>query len=197
MTRVDTQMTAAPHMTHKAPAVLRTILALVMLAAAFVIVLAAGLPERAAYTGDSFSGLIPIAPEIGAQAPGFTAATLDGGSVTLAALRGRMVILNFWATWCGPCRVEMPDLQSLYNRAAGNLSIVAVNQGESAETVGAWADELGLTLTIVLDQTQELTRLYHVRGLPSTIVIAPDGVITHIFYGIADLTTLAAAVGIE
>ncbi len=197
MTRVDTQMTAAPRTTHKAAAVLRTIIALVMLVAAFVIVLAAGLPERAAYTGTSFTGLIPIAPEIGAQAPGFTAATLDGGSVTLAARRGRTVVLNFWATWCGPCRVEMPDLQSLYKRAAGSIPIIAVNQGESPETVRAWADELGLTLTVVLDQTQELTRLYHVRGLPSTYVIAPDGIITHIFYGAVDLAALAAAVGIE
>lgn len=190
-------MTPTPSTIHKASAVLRTLTALAALAVAFAIVLVAGLPERAVYTGTSFSGLIPIAPEIGAQAPGFTAATLAGETLSLAALRGRTVVLNFWATWCGPCRAEMPDLQSLYNRAAGSIPIIAVNQGESPETIRAWADELGLTLTIALDRTQELTRLYHVRGLPSTVVIAPDGIITHIFYGAADLAALAAAVGIE
>ncbi|MCB9454250.1 MAG: TlpA family protein disulfide reductase [Anaerolineaceae bacterium] len=172
----------------------RTLMAFVALVAAAVIVIAAGLPERADYTGESLFGTIPIAPEIGAQAPGFTADTLDGETITLGALRGQTVIVNFWATWCGPCRLEMPELQALYAGADGTLRILAVNLGEAPGAIRQWVDELGLTFTIVIDPAQDIAQLYHLRGQPSTYVIAPDGIITHIFYGPADLVALAEAV---
>jgi peroxiredoxin len=176
---------------------LRLLIALAALAAAVVIVIAAGLPERADYTGNGSFGLIPIAPEVGAQAPDFTVETLDGETVTLAGLRGQTVVLNFWATWCGPCRVEMPDLQAFADRAGETVRLIAINQGEAPETVRQWAAELGLTFPIGLDPAGEAARPYHLRGLPSTYIIAPDGTITRIFYGPADQAALAVAAGIE
>lgn len=152
------------------------------------LVVSAGLPQRAAFTGQ-FTGELeigqrPIAPEIGAQAPSFSAPTLDAGSLTLSALQGEPVILNFWATWCVPCRVEMPELQQLYNQYQdAGLHVVAINMGETQTAIDRWVAEFDLTFDVVLDENQALPALYHLRGQPSTYVIAPDGVITHIFYG--------------
>src|SRR5688572_5558022 len=82
-------------------------------AVALAVLIAAGLPQRAAYSGQILPNGQIVAPEIGATAPTFFAPTLNG-SVDLAELRGAPVIINFWATWCVPCRVEMPELQALH-----------------------------------------------------------------------------------
>lgn len=181
-------------MTHKAPAVLRTILALVMLAAAFVIVLAAGLPERAAYTGDSFSGLIPIAPEIGAQAPGFTAATLDGGSVTLAALRGRMVILNFWATWCGPCRREIPDFVEIYGKyKEKGLEIVGVSLDDGGwDDVNPYLQKTKINYHIVVGDGKLAMAYGNIQAIPTTFIVDKQGNIVDRHVGLMTKAQLEA-----
>ncbi|MBZ0274952.1 MAG: TlpA family protein disulfide reductase [Anaerolineae bacterium] len=169
---------------------------IVVLAAAGLVVIAAGLPERSAYTGETLVSGLVIAPELNAYAPDFTADVLDGAPVTLSALRGTPVILNFWATWCGPCRVEMPDLQALYAaHQADGLRILAVNLGETPAAMRPWRDELGLTFDLLLDPQGDIAGMYHLRGQPSTYVIAPDGIITHIFYGPTTQTALEAALG--
>ncbi|MEO8395104.1 MAG: TlpA disulfide reductase family protein, partial [Chloroflexota bacterium] len=102
-------------------------------ATAFALLFAAGLPNRAAYTGQILANGQVVAPEIGAFAPPIDAPTLDG-TVDLAQLRGTPVIINFWATWCVPCRVEMPELQA-YHQAHPAARVLAVNLGESRRLI--------------------------------------------------------------
>jgi peroxiredoxin len=158
--------------------------ALVCFGLAAAIVVNAGLPERATFTGLIRPGERPIAPEIDALAPPFQAQTADGDTLNLSDLRGQPVILNFWATWCEPCRVEMPELQAVYEaHQADGLRVVGINLGEAREDVLDWRDQLGLTFDLVLDPAGEITARYYLRGQPTTFVISREGVITHIFYG--------------
>ncbi len=165
--------------------------ALVCLAAALALVIAAGLPDRAAYSGEILPNGQAVAPEIGALAPPWHAQTLDGG-VDLQQLRGKPVVINFWATWCIPCRVEMPELQA-FHEAHPSVPVLAVNLGESRSLIVDWVTQLGLTFDIVLDPAQAIANLYRLRGQPSTYVVSPGGVITAIFYGPTTRQSLEAA----
>ena len=164
------------------------------LLAASALVFAAGLPDRAAFTGRIDATGTRIAPEMGAQAPPFSAVLADGSTFALADQRGRAVVLNFWATWCGPCRDEMPELEALQRAYAGRgLVVVGVNTGEALEDVLDWRDNYALTFPLALDAAGEINRLYAVRGQPETFVIAPNGEIVQIYFGPATRTTLEAA----
>jgi peroxiredoxin len=169
--------------------------AVICLVTAFVILVSLGLPERAEYTGVMIPGELPIAPEINAAAPPFELDSLTGQPVTLAALRGNPVIINFWATWCEPCRVEMPDIEAVYQSyQQQGLHILAVNLGETPGMVQRWVDTFGLTFDILLDRSQQIAALYQLRGQPSTYVISPGGIITQIFFGPTTQDSLKAAI---
>lgn len=155
--------------------------ALLCFAGALALLIAAGLPQRAPYSGQVLSDGQIIAPEIGAFAPDFSAPTLDG-QVQLTKLHGQPAIVNFWATWCVPCRVEMPKLQA-FHEAHPNVNVLAVNLGERRDLVVDWVRRLKLNFAIVLDADGSIAGEYRLRGQPSTYVISPDGVITSIFYG--------------
>lgn len=158
------------------------------------ILLAAGLPRRADYTGQFIASVGQVAPEVGSVAPPFTLPTLDEQTLNLLDLRGNPVIINFWATWCVPCRIEMPTLQSLYNeQQAAGLEIIGVNLGETPAAVQAWVNEFDLTFPIVLDTDRSIEAQYRLRGQPSTVVVAPDGTITAIFYGPVNESELRAS----
>jgi peroxiredoxin len=164
-------------------------LALLMLAS--WLLLRAGLPQRSDYTGINVAAIGRVAPEIGSLAPPIDALTLDGDGVTLQALRGQSVVINFWATWCVPCRREMPELQSLHEHTG--VRVLAVNLAESPAAIQQWVDEFDLTLTVVLDRNGQIAEQYRLRGQPSTYVVAPDGIITHIYYGATTEDALHAA----
>ena len=141
--------------------------------------------------------LVP-APEVGAVAPDFTLANLNGASVGLSELRGQVVLINFWATWCVPCRVEMPAIQARYND--GDFAVLAVNFDESAEKVRAFADELGLDFPILLDPGGKIQELYRVRGYPSSYFVDTNGVIQFIHIGEmsnADLDNYLPQLGLQ
>lgn len=157
--------------------------ALVALATAALIVIVGGLPERAAYTGWIANGQ-RIAPETGALAPSFSANTLNGETTTFEAVSGSPVIINFWATWCAPCRDEMPILQAFYetHRAAG-LRVLAVNLAEDRALIHAFVDEFDLTFDIIPDENREIAALYYFRAPPASYIISPQGMIIRIVYG--------------
>jgi len=118
------------------------------------------------------------APRPGFLAPDFELLTLEGETMRLSELRGKRVVLNFWATWCPPCRSEMPAFERAYQRYQDRgLIIVAVNEAEDPTAVAAFRNELGLTFPILLDSRMEVGEQYRVRFLPTTYFIAPDGTI--------------------
>jgi cytochrome c biogenesis protein CcmG/thiol:disulfide interchange protein DsbE len=137
------------------------------------------LPENLNPTGKS------PAARPGFAAPDFKLASLAEGQETLTAYRGKYVLLNFWASWCGPCRDETPDLQSFYEHAsADGLVVLGVNQQERPETARAFAEEFGMTYPTALDRSGEVSSAYGVgRGMPITFLIAPDGVIEQVVFG--------------
>jgi thiol-disulfide isomerase/thioredoxin len=160
-------------------------------AAAFCLLIWAGLPNRADYSGQDFGAIGYAAPEIGAPAPPFQLQTLAGDELDLLDLRGEPVIINFWATWCVPCQVEMPELQALHEDTG--VRILALNIGENPEIVTAWVQEYSLSFDILLDRDETVYALYRLRGLPSTYVLDADGIITAIFYGATNAAALTDA----
>jgi len=124
-------------------------------------------------------GALPPAPAVGHPAPNFTLTGLDGQTFTLSDLRGKPVVLNFWATWCPPCRAEMPELQAASERLAGEVAIIGVNQGENAQQVTDFTRSLGFTFPMPLDERMDVSRQYLVRNLPTTFFIDRDGIVRY------------------
>jgi cytochrome c-type biogenesis protein len=131
---------------------------------------------------------------IGASAPPFAARTVDGRAQVkgLADYRGSVVILNVWATWCEPCKAEMPTLERLYETFRPNgLKVVAVSIDETAsdDSVRAYARNMGLTFDILHDPQYTIEKAYQVVGYPSSYVIDRDGVVRKIWLGATDWTS--------
>lgn len=165
--------------------------AILLFSTAIILIISAGLPDRAEYVRVGVIGGELIAPVVGALAPPFALLNTDGQTVILADGESRATVVNFWATWCVPCEVEMPALQALYKRYEGRgLRVVGVNLGESASAVRAWADRLALTFPLVLDTDGRTASDYRLRGQPTTVIVAADGRIASIVYGPADLAAL-------
>ncbi len=117
-------------------------------------------------------------------APDFQTVTDTGESIHLSDLRGKVVILNFWATWCGPCRVEMPEFEKAYqNNQDRGFTILAVNNKESLEQVTGFRNELGLNFPMVMDFAGSIQDMYGVFSYPSTFVLNRDGVIVSRHFG--------------
>ena len=138
--------------------------------------------------------LFPV--QVGSQAPSFSAMTLDAmpAKRTLASYKGQTVLLNIWATWCTPCRVEMPSMQALHREYAPHgLRVVAVSVDESGTgtKIRAFVRELGLTFEVLHDPTGEIQRAYQLTGLPETFVIRPDGLIIKRVIGATDWYSMA------
>jgi len=110
-------------------------------------------------------------------APDFTLTTLSGTSLSLADLRGKVVLLNFWATWCGPCRKEMPAIEALYQRYKDQgLEVLAISLDKlSTAVVEAFVKEMGVTYRVALDPTWATARTYAVRAVPATFLIDRAG----------------------
>ncbi len=136
----------------------------------------AGSPQAVSTAGESRSDT--VAPNVGDPAPDFVLPTPDGRVVKLADLHGHPVLLNFWATWCGPCRQEMPELQAFYDdRHPKGLEIIAIDIQESAEDVAHYRQSLGINFPTVLDADGTVTRRYQIRGVPTPFFIDADGTI--------------------
>ncbi|HRN50513.1 MAG TPA: TlpA disulfide reductase family protein [Anaerolineales bacterium] len=123
-------------------------------------------------------------PVVGSPAPDFVLNNLQGEPVRLSELRGQPVLLNFWATWCGPCRQEMPTIQARYNQ--GGFAVLAVDFAESRQQVQGFLDEIGVDLPVLLDSDGSVQELYRVRGYPSTFFIDAQGIIR--FFHIGELS---------
>lgn len=130
---------------------------------------------------------------VGREAPAYAAATLAGDSISLASLRGRVALLNFWATWCAPCRHETPFLQALYEaREDDGLVIVgaSLDTGDARDQVRAFVEEYGVTYPILLDPQMRGMDAYRVLGLPATFLVDRDGILRWMRFGPVSETDL-------
>jgi peroxiredoxin len=146
--------------------VVASVLLLVLVA---VVIVQAMEPEQQ----DNLPGL-----GIGTKAPDFELKTLSGENVKLSDYRGKKVMLNFWATWCAPCKEEMPDMEEFYQQNGKEIEILAVNI-DPQFNVQQFVTEFGITFPILLDDKDEVNTMYQLLTIPTTYFIDEKGIIRH------------------
>ena len=144
---------------------------------AFLLLLALALPASA-------QGLKPWT---GGATPPLELGDVDGKLHRLADYRGKAILVNFWATWCGPCREEMPSMEALRVAMQGKPFVVlAVNVGEGARAARAFGDRMSLGFPLLLDRDTSVTRAWSARMLPASFLVGPDGAIRYSYLGAID-----------
>jgi len=115
-------------------------------------------------------------PAPGGPAPDFTLRTLDGKNLRLQEQRGKVVLVNFWATWCAPCRQEMPLLDQMYQKYKGaGFTLLGVNVDDDSKNAAAVAGKLGVNFPVLFDSDKTVSKLYDLNSMPSTLLIDRDG----------------------
>jgi peroxiredoxin len=115
--------------------------------------------------------------QLNKPAPDFELESISGQKVRISDLKGKVVLINFWATWCGPCRIEMPVFQSRFERSSEDFVILAVNQQDSQEAINSFMDELELTFDALLDVDGLVHSQFLVQGFPTTFLIDANGIL--------------------
>ncbi len=137
--------------------------------------LVAALPALAVRPGEGLTE-VPGHP----AAPGFRLPDLDGREHRLADYRGKVVVVNFWATWCPPCRAEMPSMERAWQRMKDrDMVMIAINMGEDEDTVFRFTADYPVTFPLLLDPATDTAGPWGVRGLPTTYVVDPEGRIVY------------------
>lgn len=123
-------------------------------------------------------------PEIGSVAPDFTLRSSTGKSLKLSEYRGRVVMINFWATWCSPCRQELPHLERLYGqyRKAGFM-LLGVSIDDHPKAAQAMARQLGVRFPVLFDSAKQVSKRYDVDAMPSTLIVDRDGRVQYLHRG--------------
>lgn len=119
-----------------------------------------------------------VGTEVGMQAPDFTLTNMNGEEVSLSDYQGQKVFLNFWASWCPPCKKEMPDMQKLHENYGDQLKILTVNIGESKSATANFMMQNKLNFTVLLDKNKSTAQNYLVRGIPTSYFLDENGEIT-------------------
>lgn len=136
--------------------------------------------ERETFAGRELVG----SPSIGLPAPNFELKSLKGDLIRLSDLQGKIILINFWATWCAPCRLEMASIQARADRYPTQLEVLAVNYDEPQDLVQSFVDELNLKFNVLLDPGAMVQSLYRVRGYPTTFLVDESGVVRFVHIGI-------------
>jgi peroxiredoxin len=154
----------------------------------FLLLLALALPASA-------QGLKPWS---GGATPPLELGDVDGKVHRLADYRGKAVLVNFWATWCGPCREEMPSMEALRVAMQGKPFVVlAVNVGEGARAARSFGEKMSLGFPLLLDRDTSTTRAWSARVLPASFVVGPDGTIRYSYLGAIDWASAEVRAAIE
>jgi peroxiredoxin len=158
------------------------------LRAALLLALALALPAAAQ----------PLKDWKGGAAPALELEDLEGRVQRLSDYRGRVVLVNFWATWCEPCREEMPSMERLRSALKGRpFEILAVNVGEGARVARGFADRMALGFPVLLDRDTRTTKSWGARILPASFVIGPDGAIRYSYLGALDWSDAQVKAALE
>jgi thiol-disulfide isomerase/thioredoxin len=136
------------------------------------------------------TSLFPAVQQMNQPAPDFQLTNLAGENIRLSELHGKIVLLNFWATWCIPCRQEMPLLQGAQDKYADRLMVLAVNDDESLSQVSSFVQELALHLAVLLDPGGKTNQLFKVRAYPTTVFIDENGIMRYKHIGVLNQDTL-------
>lgn len=138
----------------------------------------------AAVLGLCASGSIASSGLAGQAAPDFVLKSAAGQNLRLSEYRGDVVMINFWATWCGPCRQEMPLLDDLYNRYQRvGFNLLGVNIDDDSGRAMEMVDELGVSFPVLFDEKKEVSKLYQVEAMPVTILVDRHGTVRHVHHG--------------
>lgn len=140
-----------------------------------------------------FTGSIPSGPrpQVGSPAPDFQVELLDGETFRLSEQKGKVVWINFWASWCPPCRAEMPDIEAIWREEQNSdLALVAVDFAERPDKVREFAERLGMTFPVGLDTTGQITTNYRVTGFPSHFLVDREGILREIRVGLMSQETM-------
>ena len=125
--------------------------------------------------------------QVSSNAPDFTLKSVAGANLRLQEQRGQVVMVNFWATWCGPCRQEMPHLNRLYDKyRASGFVLLGVNIDDDPRAAADLAAKLGLRFPVLLDTDKKVSRVYDMSAMPATLLIDRDGRVRHIHRGYRD-----------
>jgi peroxiredoxin len=124
------------------------------------------------------------APAVGALAPLFTLTDVNGTAVSLEEQRGKVVLLNFWATWCPPCRQEMPGIQSRFEQHQPDLVVLAIDNDEPINLVQRFTEEFELSFSPLLDPRAEVQILYQIRAYPTSMFVDENGIIQIVHIGL-------------
>lgn len=153
-------------------------------------------PEPRPVTAAHAQSVVALAaPRVDHLAPDFTLRDLSGTPVNLAELRGQVVLINVWATWCPPCRAEMPMIQAAYEQyAPAGFTVLAVNQREAQATVAAYMQADGYSFPALLDDDGAVSALYQVRVLPSSFFVDRNGIIRAVYRGPLARSVIAGTV---
>ena len=161
--------------------IIRYSAALVCLGAAFLLLARSGLPNRIEPSQSAIGPSAGLA--IGSPAPQFELPNTSGEKIALGSKAGKATVINFWATWCAPCRQETRALQLLHSSRPDSIHVLAINMGEGADLVDAWQREIGISYDLLLDPTLAASRLYKVRGLPTTYLLDGRHVLRKVYFG--------------
>ena len=130
------------------------------------------------------------APIAGYFAPSFTLPTTLGVEVSLSDFRGQPAVLNFWASWCPPCRIEIPHLEAVSTKYNGRAVILGIDQGEPPSVVADFGAAMSVTYPLLVDERSEVNRLYGIAALPTTVFIDADGIVREVYTGIINQAVL-------
>ena len=128
--------------------------------------------------------LMPAIAEVSGEAPDFALKSAGGENIRLSELRGEVVLINFWASWCGPCRQEMPHLEALYQKYEPlGFELLAVNVEQDRRKADKMLKKQPVSFPVLFDDRNEVSKLYEVIAMPSTVIVDRDGNVRHVHHG--------------
>jgi peroxiredoxin len=141
---------------------------------------------------------VGLANTVGEKAPDFRLPQLTGEAVALSTFQGKVTLVNFWASWCVPCRDELPVLQEIYEKYRGRaFEIVGVNLDEKQKNARLYVERYGLNFTVLHDPNATVVRLYQGQAMPCSYLLDPDGIIREVFNGFSAKKRLQMETAIE